>query len=129
MIEVALFCTVTAPPVRRTSSTGKPWLSVGVRTGYGEVAQWAWLAVFGDDVAALADLSAGARLYAEGNLTVSIYEKAGEQRPSINIACSYCRLAQIGRAKPKAAAGKRHPRSQHEAPINDRPAFDDDLPI
>jgi single-stranded DNA-binding protein len=127
VIEAALFCTVTSSPVARTSAAGRRWLSIGVRAGFGDAAQFAWLSVFGDDVPALERLSVGARLYVEGALSVREYEKAGERRHSINVACSYCRPAQIGRQKPKPPSEARRWPAEHAAPIETASTLDDDL--
>jgi single-stranded DNA-binding protein len=102
-IEAAFFGTLGKDSELKTSATGKTYLRISVRVGDGDAAQWLLCTVF--DAAAIksaAKLLKGSRCYIEGRLTLNEWTAAdGSKRHGLAVLSWHCRLAAIGRNKPR----------------------------
>jgi single-stranded DNA-binding protein len=106
-IEAAFFGALGRDAEPKVSAAGKNYLRANVRVGDGDAAQW--ISVLAFDAAAIeaADkFLKGARVYVEGRLTLGEYTAGdGSKRASLSCMSWHCRLAQIGRNKPKRKSG------------------------
>jgi single-strand DNA-binding protein len=102
-IECAFFGSLGRDAESKISKSSKPYLRAGVRVGDGEAAQWVNVNVFDDKVINAADkFVKGARVYVEGRLSLDEWTgQDGAKRTSLSCMSWHCRLAQIGRNKPK----------------------------
>jgi single-stranded DNA-binding protein len=102
-IEAAFFGSLGRDAEAKTSKTGKPYLRAGVRVGDGEGAQWVNVTAFDEKAIAVADkFVKGSRVYVEGRLSLDTWTaEGGEKRTSLSCLSWHCRLAQIGRNRPK----------------------------
>lgn len=120
-LEVAFFGALGRDAEAKTSGSGKRYLRANVRVGDGDGA--IWVSVMAFDTTAIdnaAKFVKGARLYCEGTLRPTEWTgQDGAQRHGLSVMSWHCRLAQIGRNKPK--------RSKPAAASTDVP-FDDPLP-
>jgi single-stranded DNA-binding protein len=103
MIESAMFGTLSRDAEVKTSKAGKTYLRINLRVGDGDEAQFVNAMIFDTTAIETADkLTKGAGVYLEGKLSVDEWTgKDGAKRHGISIMSSHCRLAQIGRNKPK----------------------------
>jgi single-stranded DNA-binding protein len=103
MIESAMFGTLSRDEEVKTSKAGKQYLRLNLRVGDGDEAQFVNAMIFDTAAIDIADkLVKGARIYIEGRLTVDEWTgKDGAKRHGITVMGSHCRLAQIGRNRPK----------------------------
>jgi single-stranded DNA-binding protein len=103
MIEAAFFGALGRDAEPKVSSGGKSYLRANVRVGDGEGAQWVSVLAFDEKAIEAADnFVKGARVYVEGRLTLGEYTAGdGGKRASLSRMSWHCRLAQIGRNKPK----------------------------
>jgi single-strand DNA-binding protein len=141
-IEVALFGVLGRDGELKTSKNGKAYLRMNVRTGDGDGAQWVSVMLFGDDVPELAQrLVKGARVYVEGSLKLDSWRgQDGTERHGLSVMSWHCRLAEIGRNKPKrdsadkprtkaaASSTDSHSRDQRVRGIAD-PELNDEVPF
>jgi single-stranded DNA-binding protein len=119
-IEAAFLGTVGRDSDLKVSKAGKPYLRLSVRDGYGDAAQWVSVMYFGADAAELAPLfTKDSRVYVEGTIQLSTWEQAGKQRAGLTVLSSYCRLAQIGRNRPKRERSTKHQNTTDAAPDHD----------
>jgi single-stranded DNA-binding protein len=128
-IEAAFFGALGGNAEAKTSKTGKPYLRVNVRVGDGDTAQWINATVFDTNAIEATDkLVKGARVYLEGRLTLDVWSgQDGAKRHGLSIMSWHCRLAQIGRARPKRESGKSAPDpASANSTAND---LDDDIPF
>jgi single-stranded DNA-binding protein len=102
-IEVAFFGVAGTDGDVRTSQKGKQYLRVNIRVGDGEGAQWISVTAFDQTAVEMGDkILKGARLYVEGRLTLDQWTaKDGAARHGLSVFAWHCRLAGIGRNKPK----------------------------
>jgi single-stranded DNA-binding protein len=102
-IEVALFGVLGRDAESKVSKSGKAYLRLNIRSGDGDVAQWINAMIFGDDVPEFAPrLAKGARVYVEGSLKLDEWTaQDGTKRHGLSVMSWHCRLAEIGRNKPK----------------------------
>jgi single-stranded DNA-binding protein len=101
-IEAAFFGALGKDAEPKTSSGGKPYLRANIRVGDGEGAQWVSVLAFDEKaIEAAANFVKGARVYVEGRLTLNKWGQAGAERVGFSCMSWHCRLAQIGRNKPK----------------------------
>jgi single-stranded DNA-binding protein len=101
-IEAAFFGALGRDAEPKVSSGGKPYLRANVRVGDGEAAQWVSILAFDEKAIAAADnFVKGARVYVEGRLTLDKWSKDGAERVGLSCMSWHCRLAEIGRNKPK----------------------------
>jgi single-stranded DNA-binding protein len=121
MIECALFGTLGRDAEARTSSKGKPYLRLSVRVGDGDGAQWVNVTCFDQSAIADADkLTKGARVYAEGRLTLDEWTAHdGTKRHGLAVMSWHCRLAQIGRNRPRRDRAKPDPTNTSTSELND----------
>jgi single-strand DNA-binding protein len=91
----------------KQSKSGKSILRLNVRTGDGDGGQWVSVMVFDEDAIACADkMVKGAQVYVEGRLEVNEWTgQDGAKRHGLSVMSWHCRLAQIGRHKPKRPSG------------------------
>jgi single stranded DNA-binding protein len=102
-IEVALFGVLGRDAESKVSKSGKAYLRLNIRSGDGDAAQWINAMIFGDDVPEFAPrLAKGARVYVEGSLKLDEWTaQDGTKRHGLSVMSWHCRLAEIGRNKPK----------------------------
>jgi single-strand DNA-binding protein len=102
-IEAALFGTLARDAEAKTSKSGKDYLRFSVRVGDGDAAQWVGVMLFGDAAAEVAPkLIKGSRVYVEGSLRLDEWTAAdGATRHGLSVMSWHCRLAEIGRNKPR----------------------------
>ena len=124
MIEAAFFGTVGRDGEVKTSKSGKPYIRINVRVGDGDQAQWVNVTAFDPEAIKAADkLVKGARVYVEGRLSLDEWtESDGSKRHGLSCLSFHCRLAQIGRNRPR-----REPEAQRQAAATNN-FHSDDLP-
>ena len=135
-IEAAFFGNLNRDAERKTSGTGKAYLRASLRVGDGDKVQWINLTVFDHEAIAHADkFLKGAAIYAEGRLTLDNWKAAdGADRHGLSVLSWHCRLAQIGRNKPKKKpAARRGQPGQRRARLKRRRSnggeLDDEIPF
>jgi single-stranded DNA-binding protein len=78
-----------AAPQMRSTGQSQPWATFSVAVGHGAETEWVSVSAFGELATELPDdLAKGERVYCEGRLTVSRWEKGGEQRANLRLAAS-----------------------------------------
>ena len=115
-IKSALSGTLGSNAERKVSKSGKPYLRMNVRSGEGDAPVWVSVLAFDQDAIKQADgFVKGAAVYCEGRLTPTSWTSDnGAVRHGLSVMASYCRLAQIGRNKPRK---KRQPKPDRVAAI------------
>jgi single-stranded DNA-binding protein len=132
-IETAFLGTLGKNAESKVSGSGKAYLRLNVRVGDGDSAQWISVMAFDQDAIDAADkLTAGARVYVEGRLSINEWTgKDGAKRAGLSVMSWHCRLSQIGRNRPKRDQQKpkqNFPRDMH-APLDSGAAdINDDIP-
>lgn len=134
-LEIALFGNLNRDGEQRTSRNGKPYLLLSITTGRDDNAQRVGVLSFDPDALAQADkFLRDARVYVEGRLTAKIWtDSQGQPRVDLSVMSWHCRLAQIGRNKPKrehetSVAGGYH--SPRYAPAGRLPGeLNDEIPF
>lgn len=124
-IECAFLGTVAKDATPKTSAAGKPYMRITMRVGDGEAAQWVFVTVFGDTVAALdGHAIKGAKLYVEGRLTLDKWKSQdGTDRHALAVAAFRCEPPQIGRNRKR----EKQPKTKSEpAPT---PFHSDQIPF
>lgn len=128
-IECALQGTLGRDPTRRTSASGRDWVSFSVAVGHEPDVQWVDVACFGPNIDAAAGLVKGDRVYVEGNIKLRSWGDAdGTTRSTLSVSARKVEpLGKIGMQRPKKprAAKVEKPRADSQAPI----AFNDALPF
>jgi single-stranded DNA-binding protein len=132
-IEAAFLGTLGRDAEEKISKAGKQYLRLNVRVGDGDQAQWISVMAFDQNAIDAADkLTAGARIYVEGRLSVNEWSgQDGVKRHGLSVMSWHCRLSEIGRHKPKRETQKskqNFPRDMHAPLGTGAPAFDDDVP-
>jgi single-strand DNA-binding protein len=138
-IECALFGTLSRDADLKTSKKGKAYARMNVRVGDGDGAQWINVMAFGDDVQELAQkLVKGARVYIEGSIKLDEWTaQDGTKRHSLSVMSWHCRLAGIGRNRPKreSSDSEQRPESHSSSDRDTRVRgtadrdFDDPIPF
>jgi single-stranded DNA-binding protein len=102
-IEAAMFGALGRDAELKTSKNGKPYLRLNVRVGDGDAAQWVSAMVFDPEATAISDkFVKAARIYIEGSLRLDEWtDQAGAKRHGLSVMSWHCRLAAIGRNKPR----------------------------
>jgi single-strand DNA-binding protein len=133
-IETAFFGTLGRDPELRTSKNGNAYatLSIAVTVGQDdngrEATQWVRVTCFGDTAErVVATAKKGARLYAEGSLTLNQWTTHdGQARTDLQVsAWKVEKLGQIGRNRPKRDTSAQ----RRAAPTDDRFALNDEIPF
>jgi single-stranded DNA-binding protein len=131
-IECAFFGSLVRDAEVKTSKGGKTYLRASIRVENGEHALFINSMVFDADAIAVADkLVKGARVYVEGKLSLDEWTaQDGSKRTGLSCMSFHTRLAQIGRAKPKADKAKQDfPRDMHAPLGNSAADMNDDIPF
>jgi single-stranded DNA-binding protein len=130
MIEAAFFGTLGRDAESKTSKNGKPYLRFSARDGDGDAAQWITVMYFGQDAGDLAPkMLKGIRIYVEGSLRLDTWEQDGKPRAGLTVMSFHCRIAAIGRNRPKREKPDQAPNNRKTAsPSGDRPFFNDEIP-
>jgi single-stranded DNA-binding protein len=107
-IEAAFFGALGRDAESKVSGSGKPYLRLNMRVGDGDQAQWVSVMAFDQSAIDAADkLTKGAKIYVEGRISVTEWTgQGGEKRHGLSVMSWHCRLAQIGRNRPKRASDK-----------------------
>jgi len=102
-IEAALFGTLGKDAERKISKNGRPYLRLNIAVSEGDTTTWINAMAFDERAIAVADkLVKGARVYLEGRLSLNEWTaQDGTTRTGLSILSWHCRLAAIGRNKPK----------------------------
>jgi single-stranded DNA-binding protein len=101
-IEAAVLGTAVKDAEPRTSTAGKPWLSVVRRSDGGDAAQFVQVAVFGDAAVALGRIEKGARPYAEGSIRINEWTAPdGAKRHGLAMAAWRAERPGIGKNPPR----------------------------
>jgi len=130
-IESAFFGALGRDAESKVSKSGKPYLRLNVRVGDGEAAQWVNATVFDTKAIEVADkLLKGARVYLEGRIALDEWSgQDGAKRHGLSVMSWHCRLAQIGRNRPKRESNK----PAQDDPASNRadadPNLNDDIPF
>ena len=133
-IEGAFFGALGRDAETKVSGAGKPYLRANIRVGDGEAAQWVSVLAFDEKAIASADkFVKGARVYVEGRLTLDKWKgQDGAERVGFSCMSWHCRVAQIGRNKPKRPRGSGSEQSNNRAapaqPARDE-QLDDEIPF
>jgi single-strand DNA-binding protein len=127
-IEAAFFGALGGDAESKTSKAGKPYLRLNVRVGADrDTAQWVSVTAFDARAIEQADkFLKGSRVYVEGKLRCDEWTNAeGVKRHGLSVLSWHCRLAEIGRNKPKRPRDKEQaaPRSVNDPPFNDGIGF------
>jgi len=78
-----------AAPQMRSTGQGQPWATFSVAVGRGDETEWVSVSAFGELATELPEeLAKGERVYVEGRLTISRWEKGGELRANLRLAAS-----------------------------------------
>lgn len=111
----------------KKSGGGRPYLRLSVRDGDGDNAVWVSVMAFDQEaIDNAAKFLKGAAVYVEGNLRPSQWiGPDGEQRHGLSVMSWHCRLAQIGRNRPKRQR-KSTAAGPSTSPAEGRP-FDDPI--
>jgi len=128
-IEAAFFGSLGRDAEQKTSKAGKPYLRINVRVGDGDGAQWVSVMAFDEAAIEAADkLVKGARVYVEGSIKLDEWTgQDGAKRHGLSAMSWHCRLAHIGRNRPKRVNGaKSQPSDGSAAPDRD---LDDEIPF
>jgi single stranded DNA-binding protein len=106
-IEVALFGVLGRDAESKISKNGKEYLRINVRCGDGDTAQWINAMTFDPEAIAAADrLVKGSRVYIEGTLRLDSWTgQDGAERHGLSVMSWHCKLAAIGRNRPKRESG------------------------
>jgi single-stranded DNA-binding protein len=128
-IEAAFFGALGRDAEAKTSKGGKSYLRINVRIGDGDAVQWVNATVFDTKAIAVADkLIKGSSVYIEGKLSLDEWTaQDGAKRHGLSVMSWHCRLAQIGRNRPKRESGK--PAQDDPASGRAAPDLDDDIPF
>jgi single-stranded DNA-binding protein len=130
-IEAAFFGSLGRDAESKTSKTGKQYLRLNVRVGDGEAAQWVSVMAFDENAIDAANkLTKGARVYCEGRLSIGEWTgQDGTKRTGLSCLSWHCRLAQIGRNRPKRTSdGEQRPSRQSDA-VHDGAELNDEIPF
>jgi single-stranded DNA-binding protein len=117
-IEAAFTGKVMKPGELRTSSAGKPWITLTVMVGQGDDAQWVNVVAFGEQAEAVAGIEKLSSVYVEGKIALNTWtSQDGAQKAGLKVAASSIQvLGQIGHRKPaKRQEGPSSPSSTPEA--------------
>ena len=108
-IEVALFGVLGRDAESKISKNGKEYLRINVRCGDGDTAQWINAMTFDPEAIAAADrLVKGSRVYIEGTLRLDSWTgQDGAERHGLSVMSWHCKLAGIGRNRPKRESDDR----------------------
>jgi single-strand DNA-binding protein len=136
-IEAAFFGALGRDAESKVSNSGKPYLRLNVRCGDGDQAQWVSVMAFDQSAIDVADkLTKGSRVYIEGRLSINEWSgQDGAKRHGLSVMSWHCRLAEIGRNRPKRDQQKQAPASGREraarsdyAPAGGVAGLNDDIP-
>jgi single-stranded DNA-binding protein len=121
-VECAFFGVLGADAEQRTSKTGAPFLRMNIRAGNGDAAIWVSVLTFdAEAIDHAAKFVKNARCYVEGKLSINEWTgKDGSTRTGLSCLSWHCRLAQIGRNKPKKS-------SRQATSDVEQPSLTDDL--
>jgi single-stranded DNA-binding protein len=102
-IECALFGVLGRDAESKVSKSGKPYMRINVRCGDGDAAQWVNVMVFDPEaVSAASRFIKGARTYIEGSVKLDEWTgQDGAKRHGLSVMSWHCKLAAIGRNRPK----------------------------
>jgi single-stranded DNA-binding protein len=135
-IEAAFLGTLSRDAEAKTSGSGKPYLRItGLRIGDGDKAQWVNVTAFDQEaIASAGKFLRGAAVYCEGRLTLDRWKSGtGEDRSGLSVMSWHCRLAQIGRNKPKKKSQGDAGNQANAGPAQTSPQrggdFDDEIPF
>jgi single-stranded DNA-binding protein len=87
----------------KVSKSGKPYLRLNVRAGDGDAAQWVSVMAFDPEAVSLASkFIKGTRTYIEGSIKLDEWTaQDGTKRHGLSVMSWHCKLAAIGRNRPK----------------------------
>jgi single-strand DNA-binding protein len=108
-IEAAILGTLGRNAELKTSARGDPFVKFSVAVNDGAETQWVNVCAFDQTaVTAAADLTKGARVYAEGKLRAAEYTAGdGSKRLGLSLLANYCRPVEIGQTRRKRPRTKR----------------------
>jgi single-stranded DNA-binding protein len=106
-IEAAFLGSLVRDAELKTSKAGKSYLRASVRVGEGKAVQWINVTTFDESAIEAADkFLKSARVYVEGRLSLDEWKaQDGTKRSGLSCLSWHCRLAEIGRNKPKRKRG------------------------
>jgi single-stranded DNA-binding protein len=126
-IECAFFGSLTRDAEAKTSKGGKSYLRMNVRVETGDAAQFVGVTCFDEKAIALVDkLVKGARVYIEGG-GLRLDEWAGQDgvmRRGLSCMSWHCRLAEIGKNKPR----RPQPTTEKQSDAAPNTFHSDDIP-
>jgi hypothetical protein len=127
-IEAAFLGTLGRDAEHKIAKSGKPHLRFSCRVGDGDGAQWISVMVFDEKAIEQADkFVKGARCYTEGTIKLEQWSgQDGAARHGLGCLSWHCRLAEIGRNKP------RRPRRTADKPPSSPSAgtfYSDEIPF
>jgi single-stranded DNA-binding protein len=130
-IECAFFGSLARDAEIKTSKNGKTYIRANIRVENGETAQFINTMVFDADAVAGADkLVKGARVYIEGKLSLDEWVGSdGQKRTGLSCMSWHCRLAQIGRNKPRKQTSDREATAPYAQGGNGPAFYDDNIPF
>jgi single-strand DNA-binding protein len=113
-IEVAFDGRLGSPPQSRTSAAGKAWTSFSLAVKSDDGTEWINVSAFNKVSAELpSDLEKGERLYVEGKLKVSRWQKTGIERVTLQVVAKHILvLDRIGRRRRRVRRRQRTEFSQ-----------------
>lgn len=124
-IEAALFGTLGRDAESKISKSGKTYLRLNVACESGDATTWVSVMAFDPKaIENAAGFVKGSRVYVEGKLSQTEWtSQDGTTRHGLSVMSWHCRLAEIGRGKP------RREKSKPTAPQTGGSIFDDEIPF
>jgi single-stranded DNA-binding protein len=129
-IEAAFIGTLGRAAELKTSTRGDQFVKMSVAVNEGDGTMWINVTAFDEAaIAAASALAKGAKVYCEGRLRPSEYVATdGTKRLGLSLHASYCRPAEIGRARRKRARTKRPAPMHQQSTVSGVPEFSDTIP-
>jgi single-stranded DNA-binding protein len=131
-IDAAFMATIHRAEAK-TSASGKPYLRINARVGEGDAVTWVNVLAFDPEaIAAVNRFVKDARIYVEGRLSLSEWtNSAGEKRYGLSVMSFHCRLARIGRNRPKKQeqAGPERAPARPKLAASENSFYSDEIPL
>jgi single-stranded DNA-binding protein len=129
-VECAFFGILGRDAELKISKAGKKYVRLNVRVGDGDGAQWLNVTAFDEKAIEAADkMMKAARVYIEGSIKLDEWTaQDGSKRHGLSVMSWYCRLAAIGRNKPKRNADARM-QTRRPTGTNENSFYSDPIPF
>jgi single-stranded DNA-binding protein len=128
-IEAGFLGTLGRDAEQKTAKSGKPYLRFSCRVGDGDGAQWISVMAFDEKATEQASqFTKGSRCYVEGALKLEQWTgQDGATRHGLSCMSWHCRLAEIGRNRPKRQRSRADDRRGAAAPAKRNDFHNDEI--